>query len=246
MTDIFAGEQKPQEQGKPPVTPPVTPEGVSGTDTYLSLILNEDGTQKYATAEEALKGSVHAQSHIGKLESELKELRDNANSNVSMEKILEALSKKPDDKSGEQQIQGITAEDVASQVEQLLVKRDTETTTQTNITTVTSVFNKLYGDKASETMYGKAKDLGFSEDEINSMIATNPTATLKILGVGNVKPAQSDPVTSGGGHVVDLSDGKPTEKPATIMGATNSKALTDSWKLSQAATNKRLGVEIPA
>ena len=243
MTDIFAGEQKPKEQGTPEAKPA---EGASSTETYLGLITNEDGTQKYATAEEALKGTVHAQSHITKLESELKELREQAETGKSMKDVLDALNKKSEDKSGEQQVQGISAEDVAAQVEQLLVKRDTETTTQANITTVTSAFKKLYGDKASETMYGKAKDLGFSEDEINSMIATNPTATLKILGVGGVITVQSDPITDGGGHVADLSGGKPTEKPETIMGATNSKTLTDSWKASQAATNKRLGVEIPA
>jgi len=242
MTDIFEGT--PKEEGTPPVTPPVTPPGVSGTDTYLSLILNEDGTQKYATAEEALKGSVHAQSHIGKLESELKELRENADKGVSMEQVLEAINK-PKEGEPAQQVAGVTAEDVASQVEQLLDKRNTETTRKDNITTVTTAFKTLYGDKASETMYAKANDLGFNEDEINGMIATNPTATLKILGIGGVKPIQRDPVTDGGGHIVDLSDGKPTEKPETIMGATDSKTLTDSWKASQAATNKRLGVEIP-
>ncbi len=241
MTDIFKGT--PTDEGTPEGKPA---EGVSGTDTYLGLILNEEGEQKYATAEEALKGSVHAQAHIGKLESELKELREAHSESASIEKVLEALNKKADDKSGEQTPAGISAEDVAAQVETLLVKRDTETTTKTNIATVTGVFKKLYGEKASETMYGKANDLGLSQDEINSMIATNPTATLKILGIGDVKASISDPVVDGGGHVLDLSDGKPTEKPATIMGATNSKTLTDSWKLSQAATNKRLGVELPS
>ena len=240
MTNIFE-ENKPKEEGTPAVKPD---EGVSGTDTYLGLILNEEGEQKYKTAEEALKGSVHAQSHITNLEAELKELRAGADSNVSMEKILEALKNKPDDKSGEQVPVGITADDIAKQVETLLTKRDVETTTQTNITTVTSVFKKLYGEKASETMYSKANDLGFSQDEINGMIATNPKATLTILGVDKEKIAAADPTVNGGGHAVDLSGGKPVETPATIMGATDSKALTNAWKLSQEATNKRLGVEI--
>jgi len=243
MTDIFKGEQKPTEEGTPAAKPA---EGVSDSETYLSLILNEQGEQKYTTTEEALKGSVHAQSHITNLEAELKELRAKAETGMSIENIVEALKKKPDDKSGEQAPAGISAEDVAAQVEQLLVKRDSETTTKTNIATVTGVFKKLYGEKASETMYGKAQDLGFNEDEINSMIATNPKATLKILGVDVQKAVQSDPITDGGGHIVDLSDGKPAEKPETIMGATDSNTLTDAWKKSQEATNKRLGVEVPS
>jgi hypothetical protein len=239
MTDLFDENNKPKEDGTPAAATPT--DGVTGADAYLSLIVNEDGTQKYSTAEEALKGGVHAQSHIKNLETELSELRANADKGVDMEKILEALRAKPDDKSGEQAPAGLTADDVASQLETLLDKRDTATTTQANITTVTGVFKKLYGEKASETMYGKAKDLGFSQDEINGMIATNPNATLKILGVDKEKVISNDPITDGGGHVVDLSGGKPTEKPVSVMGATNSKDLTDAWKLSKEATNKRLG-----
>ena len=242
MTDIFEGENKPKEEGEQGGQS----QAPESTDTYLGLILNEQGEQKYATAEEALKGTVHAQAHIGKLESELKELREQSNKDVSMEKILEALNNKPKEGEPKQQVAGMTAEDVASQVEQLLDKRSTETTRKDNITTVVGAFKQLYGDKASEIMYGKAQDLGFNQDEINSMIATNPNATLKILGVDKAKVVSSDPITDGGGHGVSLSDGKPTATPESIMGATNSRELTDSWKKSQEATNKRLGVENPS
>jgi len=238
MTDIFDGT--PKDDGTPDATPA---EGVSSTDTYLGLILNDEGEQKYKTAEEALKGSVHAQAHITNLEAELKELRTKSDKNDGLEEVLEALRKKTGDDKPPEQAAGISADDIAKQVETMLVERDVKTATQSNIATVVNTFKKLYGDKASETMYKKADDLGFNENEINSMIATNPKAALTVLGIGKDVKIESDPVTSGGGMSVDLSSGKPVEKPETIMGATNSKQLTDAWKLSQEATNKRLGVE---
>jgi len=238
MTDLFEGT--PKDDGTPDATPA---EGVSSTDTYLGLILNDEGEQKYKTAEEALKGSVHAQAHITNLEAELKELRTKSDKNDGLEEVLEALRKKTGDDKPPEQAAGISADDIAKQVETMLVERDVKTATQSNIATVVNTFKKLYGDKASETMYKKADDLGFNENEINSMIATNPKAALTVLGIGKDVKIESDPVTSGGGMSVDLSSGKPVEKPETIMGATNSKQLTDAWKLSQEATNKRLGVE---
>lgn len=239
--DLFDENNKPKDEGTP-TKDDKSDEGASSENTYLSLILNENGEQKYATTEEALKGTVHAQSHITKLESELKELRDKADKGVSAEQILEALNKnkKPDDKSGEQE-NTLTADDIAAQVENILTKRESETTVQKNVATVTGIFNKLYGDKASETLYSKAEDLGFSKAEINQMVSTNPKATLKILGVTEAAQQKADPVTDASSIALDLSSGKPEEKPATIMGATNSDDLTDAWKKSKEATNKRLG-----
>lgn len=233
MTDLFDGT-KPKEDG----TPATPVEGAETIDTYLGLILNDEGTQKYATAEEALKGSVHAQSHITKLESELKELREHAGSDESMKKILEALEKKPVEPTPAQPAsEGITPEQLAEAFTKMSTERDSVQTEKQNVATVTSYFSELYGDKASEIMYGKADDLGFTQTEINSMIATNPKAVLKILG-GDKTPLPKDPLALEGLNI-PAGGGEPDEVGSS-MGYLKTGELEANWKASQAATLKRL------
>ena len=150
--DIFKNKESKDDDN-------LKPEDKSGsgnednTDTYLGLIVNEDGSQKYATAEEALKGGVHAQTHIATLEKELKSLREGANKDEGMEKILEALQGKS--KSDEEdESKGVTADDIAQVVTQLMDNRESVTQEKRNITTVVDKFKSVYGEKASETLYG--------------------------------------------------------------------------------------------
>ena len=240
MSDDLFDKDKSKDEDKPVEKP----SEANKESTYLEMILNEEGKQKYSTAEEALKGAVHAQSHIANLEKELKTLRDDTDKGADMQKVLEALQNKQNGDEGKPSAEPteLNIEDVLTG---MLDKRDKVQTTKDNVQTVVGVFEKLYGDKASEVLYAKADDLGFTKEEINGMVSTNPMATLKILGVNKEKPVVTDPLTDGGGHAVDLSGGKPDDQPVTIMGATNSNDLTDAWKKSKEATNKRLGgVEI--
>jgi len=240
MTDLFSKE-KPKDDGKPVDDKPADKQEGS-VDTYLGLILNEEGNQKYATAEEALKGSVHAQTHITTLEKELKELREKEDKDTGMEKILEALKDKgkpaEDDKPS-----GITPEQLAETVTKLMKERDDVSTKEQNISTVISTFNSLYGEKASETLYSKADDLGFTKDEINSMIASNPKAALKVLGVGEKAKPESDPTSSNSSINTDGFQQKGEEKQESSMGYISGKQLQNNWDSAREATYKRLGIE---
>ena len=240
MTDLFDKESKDDDKSTDDKSQDKSQEG--SLDTYLGLILNDEGKQKYATAEEALKGSVHAQSHITNLEKELKGLREKDDKDAGMEKILEALNGKKDEKSEEPQ--GITQEQLADVVTQLLDKRENVSTQKQNITTVVGKFKELYGEKASETMYGKAKDLGFNQEGINQLIVTNPTAALKILGVSEKTKQSADPTISSHGVNTDGFQEKGDEKRESSMGYISEKQLTSDWEKSKAATLKRLEVEI--
>ena len=213
-----------------------------GLDVYLKLLSNEDGSQKYTSVEEALKGGVHAQSHISTLEKELKDLREKDDKDTSMEKILEALKGKPEDKS-EDKSEGITTDDIAKVVTQLMDNRETVTTEKQNITTVVDKFKSVYGEKASETMYGKAKDLGLGQSEINLLIASNPAAALKILGMDGEQKKESDGLNLGGVNTDGFQE-KSDGEIQSSMGFISGVQLQDNWEQSKAATNKRLGIEI--
>lgn len=241
--DLFNNEEKPKDEGTPKDDKPT---GVEGVDTYLALIQNEDGTQKYATAADALKGSVHAQSHIQNLEAELKDLRAGAENNKSLEDIMDAINQKqtPTGEPAADKTPGITSEMLTDTVGRLLEERERVSTQENNVTTVTAIFLDRYGEKASETMYTKAKDLGFSRSEINSMIATNPKAALNILGVEGKPSSAADLVTSEGSVMAESFAHKGEVVQKSVMGSTNSKALTEAWEISKAATLKRLEAQM--
>jgi len=197
-------------------------------DVYLKLISNEDGSQKYANVEEALKGGVHAQTHISTLEKELKDLREKGDKDVGMEKILEALKGKTEDKS-EDKSKGVTQDDIANVVTQLMDNRESLTTEKQNITTVVNKFKSVYGDKASETMYGKAKNLGLGQNEINKLIATNPTAALKILGMDGEHKKESDGLNLGGVNTDGFQEKSDGELESS-MGYVSGAKLQDNWE----------------
>ncbi len=216
-------------------------------EEFLSLILNDEGKPKYENVEEALKGSVHAQAHIIKLEEDNKLLREKAEGGADMNKILEALKSSGSDKEGDNDetsdTSGVSQEDVTKLIETIISKRDSDNKEGENVQLVTDTFVSLFGDKASETLYGKAKDLGFSNEEINSMIAVNPTAALKVLGVSDKKVTITDPALSGGSVNSNSLNDKGDDKPVSSMGYLKTGELESNWAKQKAATNKRLGIE---
>lgn len=236
--DIF----KSKEDDKPNLDDKPNEGTEEGLDIYLKLISNEDGSQKYANVEEALKGGVHAQTHISTLEKELKDLREKEDKDVGMEKILEALKGKTEGKPDDA-TKGVTKDDIADVVTQLMANRETVTTEKQNITTVVDKFKSVYGEKASETMYGKAKDLGLGQNEINKLIASNPIAALKILGMDGEHKKESDGLGLGGVNTDGFQEKSETELESS-MGYVSGAKLQDNWEQSKAATNKRLGIEI--
>lgn len=239
MTDIF--EEQPKDEGTPNGD---QAGGNSGVEVYLSQLTNENGEPKYKTPEEALKGAVHAQQHIKTLEEELAELRVKAQEGEVFAKVLEKLNGPVEkDEAKPKAENSLSVDDVAKVVDQLLTQRTTESTRKQNVSTVTSKFKQLYGDKASETLYGKAEDLGFTKEGINELIASNPKAALKILGAEGGTPApEADPIV--GGNVNAQNLGAKQDAPLeSSMGYISEKDLTENFRKSRSATYKRLGID---
>jgi len=239
--DIF---NAPTEDGKPNTDDKPVEASGTGLETYLELITKEDGTPKYSTAEEALKGAVHAQTHIATLETELKSLRENASKDVGMEKILEALNGKSEPNEEQTPTPSVSPDDIAQLVTQVMESRETETQKEQNIKTVVSKFKDVYGEKASEALYGKAEDLGLGREDINQLIATKPNAALKILGIENAQPASSDGIDLGGVNSAALQH-KTDDEVKSSMGYVSGKELTDNWKSTVAKINEKYGIETP-
>jgi hypothetical protein len=241
--DIFDENKGTNEEPAAETTNPEAGKGdePEAIDQLLKNVVNENGEPKYKTIDELAKGAANAQDHIRNLETELKELREKGNASDKIDELLEAVKSKG---SGQgEEASTMKPEDVLGIVKDYISDAKAAESRETNIKTVTSVFKDRYGADASEKLYGKAADLGFSNEEINRLITTNPKAALKVLGEDQPKSAAADPVGGVGSVSTAHFQGKPADKPVSVMGLSSSKELTDAWKASQERTLERLGLK---
>ena len=239
--DIFDENNKDDE---PVITndEPITPDEPTA-DQLLAKIVNEDGTPKYNSIAEALVASEHAQKHIKTLEADNSALKDKGNASDKLDELLEAV-KNQSKGSGKDEgdVSAMNPKDVLGIVKEYLDDTKASETRTNNINMVAKAFKDRFGKDASEKLYGKADDLGFSRSEINGMIAQNPNAALTILGVEMKQAPNKDVVTTPSSVDAAQFRGTPDETPASVMDISSSKDLTDAWKASQERTLKRLGL----
>ena len=212
-------------------------------DQLLASITNEEGKQKYGSVEEALKGAANAQSHIKTLETELAELKAKGNSTEKLDELLEAVKSKG---SGQGDAEANTStmkpEDVLGIVKDYLTDTEAAKSRQNNIDTVANTFKSRYGKDASEKLYGKAADLGFSKDDINKLIANNPTAALNVLGESAPAAKSADPTAINSGSTANFQQRSEDPHRGNIMNLSKTKDLTDAFAASKQRTLKRLGL----
>ena len=228
----------------PPVeTPPVesTQNQSPNYDLQLGMIVDAEGKAKYGSVDDALKGAAHAQAHIANLEQELAALRTDGEGSKKIEDVIAALqSQKDNDQkpADDGQPKGLSATDIQDLVKNAVRDINSQATQEQNIVSVTSKFKELYGEKASETLYSKANDLGMSKEDINGLIAKNPTAAFRVLGV-DVKAKPNLDVTHSSVNSEQFQE-KGEPKIESSMGYVTSKKLTSNWLASKAKTNERL------
>lgn len=241
--DIF--EDKDIKEGKPVITddkPVIKDDAKPDADKLLASIVNEDGTPKYGSQEEALKALSHAQEHIKTLETDNAVLKDKDTASDKLDELLDTIKKSNESGKGEKDTSAMKPEDVLGIVKEYFDDTKASETRTNNINTVTTVFKERFGKDASDKLYEKADDLGFSRDEINSMIANNPNAALKVLGIEAKKPA-NDIITHKPGFDTSEFRTPGEEAPKSAMALSSAKDLTDNWNASKARTLKRLGIE---
>jgi hypothetical protein len=191
--------------------PPETPEDTTPAQsadpvaTLLAGILAEDGRQKYATVEEAIKSVGHSQEHIRRLEQEAAALNEEVARRKSAEEVLTELQAT---KSSETTP---SPELDYSQIEQFIDRKLTATeqskVASGNTAKVIEAMTGKFGDKAEEVFLKTAQDSGISINQLNALAASSPLAVLKLAGVdqavfsntarstGSVNPGSLTPST---------------------------------------------------
>lgn len=207
--------------------PAAAQNNVDDFTTLLSTIKNERGEQKYATLADALVGLKNAQEFIPSLQAkqaekdaEIERLRVQAERVQTLEETLAAFT------SQQEQRQGTPApafdeNKLADLVNRTLTQREQAAVAQQNLASVVSTLQQSFGADAEAKFYGKASEMGMTQQEINALASKNPKAVLAMLGVSN--QAAKQPNTTPPPGSFNSSAYTPNEQ--TFVGRNPNQAL---------------------
>ena len=230
QTSIF--NENPLET--PTQTAPDSPTDIS---TLLSEIKNEKGEPKYKSPAEALKALKHSQDYIPELSKKVKEyeqeteqLRKEASRVAELEEIIKRLN--PSERSDTVTTAHEYPEDkISNKIDEILAKKESQRVQSNNVETVVNTLRDRLGDDAEKQFYSKAKELGMSIVEMNTLASKAPLAVLQLFGVTeSVKNKTSVSTSSVNTTTFEPSTTSSITKnnKSVLMGATSSEILEES------------------
>jgi DNA repair exonuclease SbcCD ATPase subunit len=250
MTDqsVFA-EQEVKDQGQPAQeTPSVNPFA-----DQLASIKTEEGKQKYATIEEAIKGLAHSQQYIPELkgtlsekEQEIASLRAELEKREAVEQVVSRLSQtqEPVEQVANQQPmqQGLTQEDVEKLVASQLSQVEAQKTQSQNLESVNSSIRAKYGENASKVVQDKAAELGTTPQELQKLASQNPAMVMALF---NTKANTTAKPTTGSYNISVTDTPAPVlEKPAkSVLSGASSADQKEYMAKVKADVYARLGIQ---
>lgn len=249
---MFDDENK---QEIPPTTP-VTPQ----TDPFvdkLMLIKNEKGEPKYKTVDDALVALAHSQKFIEDLKAEKRATEEAlAAERAEREKLgnIDEFVKKlnPNAKPTQPPAtpaneDGLSEERVAQLLETTLQKREREKLMQNNLATVQEQIAATHGEKATDFIRNRAKELNTTPAALKELAMTNPTMAMTLLGGGSAKPNPTPSQPSLTKPAIAPKDANVPPRVELGKGVTrgglSNKELAERFRQSKEFTNKRIGLE---
>ena len=179
--DLFSSDQSASENGTDSSS-----NQSGGIEDLLTTVTREDGSQKYKTAEEFVKGFQESQSFIRKLQEENEKFRSELDKRLSAEAVLEQIKAqaKPDEKPSSE----FDPEAIRDVVHKELEAKTKQEKMAYNIRQFSDQLAAIYGDKAKEAVATKARELGVSVERVREIAAESSTAALAMFGVASSKP----------------------------------------------------------
>lgn len=136
--------------------------------------------KKYKDIPAALSSISPAQEHIKNLESSLKELREDLAKRETTEELLTRLEKKASENAS-QETPALSTQDLEGLVTKVLDSKVSAKRREDNISLVDTEMKKVYGEKATETLVAKARELSLSVKEMEALAAKSPQAFLAMF-----------------------------------------------------------------
>lgn len=219
-TDQTTAAPTPAAQQAQPIVPTY--------DTQLSMIVNDTGEQKYKSVDEALKGAVHAQTHIATLTSKLAELEKAQDRATTLESVMEAMNTSSETTTATPaDVAGLDETQVAEMFNNFYNNAEHEKVATANEQNFSSDLTQAFGDKARETMQAKAKELGVDENFVREMARKSPMAAKKLLGLGSSTTTSS---MQSSVNSAALDNGQQEQQGRTFnMSKGNMKDMLSEW-----------------
>lgn len=169
----------------------------------LASIKNEQGQQKYATLEDALKALQHSQEYIPQLKTQLTEkerqaveLQAKLEQAGQLEDVVSRLTAQNKTQAQEDKplASGLSEEAVAKLVQQQLEQVRIQEQTASNTAQVQQALLARYGDKTKDVVAQKAAELGLTPQELGVLSSQKPQMVLALFnaqGSSGPKPTTS-------------------------------------------------------
>ncbi len=216
-------------------------------DQLLVSLKNDNGDQKYADLDTAMKGLVESQEHIKRIEQENASLREQQSKAATLDTIIEKLSTKqpsetiPETFANAEAVAQPEQVDVAAQVEAILAQRAQVDQAKANTDMVVSKLQETYGKDAGSKLYTKFGELGLSQQETNELIESRPKLVLATLGVDRPATARATPQTSSVSTAAFQQE--PAPKVGNAFKSSTTSMLTSEWNAHKQIINDKYGIK---
>lgn len=237
----------------PPAANPATPANPQNADPYatlLGMIVNEQGTQKYNSIEDALKGAAHAQQYIAQLKAEKAELESKVqNVQVDVSKqaelertVQELLSRQSSAAPANPAAPAVDPNAIADLVNKTLEQRTAAERAQANQKEVVTQLMAKFGAEAEAKYTAAAQELGLTVAEMNEFAAKSPKAVLKALGVSE-QPAPKPNTFAPAPSAVNTAAFQPHQESLIGRNKEKSRIGATTRELNQEAARAKAMVE---
>jgi|DEB0MinimDraft_12_1074336.scaffolds.fasta_scaffold06011_3 FtsZ-binding cell division protein ZapB len=219
-------------------------------DDLLNNIKNDSGERKYSSVESALEALKHSQEYIPTLKDEknsmsqeLEKFRSQQAKLDDLTSIVEKLTA-PKDEGSNQTRESYGEQDVAKLVQEALNQNKAQSTRESNTQSVTSALAGKFGTEAEKEFYGKAKELGMTQEAFNHLAATSPKAVLSFFG-----DIAQEPSMTRGSQSVNHSfekpkpNGKVDRAEKSVMAGASTRDLQGEMARHKAAVYAKYGVQ---
>jgi hypothetical protein len=204
----------------------------------LQAIKNEDtGLQKYASVQDALAGTAHAQGHIKTLEQENVDLQNRlaaAEAHTAEQTAQAAFTEQQD----VYQQPGVSKEDVYSMVKDIEQSKVHESNRTSVKDTLISHCN---GDavKADTLITERLQKLNMSRDSLNRLATTSPAAVYELLGLSTKGSTSNYSSGSINPDAVEMHTKREVPQAKALpIGATGNH-LVSAWRDAVADVNNQ-------
>jgi len=219
------------------------------TEKFLEHLVG-DG-KKFTDQEALAKGKYESDLHVGNLERQIAELREDIDKGSKIDELMELVRNQqnpPKDQNDSNDGNDDTSpgpmspEELKALIETHVSERDTQTTELRNVVEVDKALTSKFGEAAGRILNDRAIGLDMSVDEMKVLASKNPKAFYRLMGMDDTRKSDSSTLLGGS----QRSEGVPIKNATDKTWAyyqdirRKDKALYHSPKMQQEIADARV------